>query len=300
MIKLSLFALPAIMLFTSTLGINNQNNNNNVNSNQPQQTVMASIGDYFIPHELTIVRNDGKEEKVKLYNGANILKKVNITRDNYTFGGLFIDEKLTKPITKMGTKDITAYVWWKEENKPANFEYTINENNAITITKYIGDDSINEINIPDYIGNKPVTLLKDNSLRECSHVNSIKIGNNVIEIQDDTFFLCDAVNIVTISDSVTYIAPFAFSYCTNLENIVIGNSELKIGESAFWRCEGIRKIFYKGNYEDWNNKVHVGSDNRYFDLAKRYYYSEVKKMEDQTFYWHYVNGLPMPWDENDL
>lgn len=125
-------------------------------------TYTATYEETYIDYQLTIIINDGSEVVESLHYNDNIVDKINITREGYTFGGLFTDEALTNEITTMPSSDITVYVWWKEETKPANFTYS-EDNNYITITKYVGNEA--NVVIPSYIANKEVTTIGEKHSR---------------------------------------------------------------------------------------------------------------------------------------
>ena len=91
------------------------------------------------------------------------------------------------------------------------FQYKVNNNGEITITKYIGTDT--NVNIPSKIDEKSVT-----SIGECAFEN------------------CESLTNITIPNSVTSIGNSAFSFCSNLINITISNSVTSIGNYEIGRA----------------------------------------------------------------
>jgi hypothetical protein len=93
----------------------------------------------------------------------------------------------------------------------AQFFYTTNADNTLTITGYTGPGG--DVAIPTNIAGFPVTSIG----------NAAFIDNpNLIS--------------VTIPDSVTSIGDYAFDGCANLSGLTIPSSVASIGDLAFWRC----------------------------------------------------------------
>ena len=94
------------------------------------------------------------------------------------------------------------------------YEYEVNDNGSITITKYNGNDT--KLTIPSKIDRKKVT--------------SIGMG---------AFEFCDSLNSVTVPSSVTNIESWAFALCSELTSVTIPDSVKTIGNNAFWGCKGL-------------------------------------------------------------
>ena len=99
----------------------------------------------------------------------------------------------------------------------AQFTFTTNANNTITITGYTGPGG--DVVIPDMTNGYAVTT----------------IGNSA-------FASCTSLVTITIPDSVTNIGAYAFSICTNLVSATIGNSVKSIGMYAFSRCYSLASV----------------------------------------------------------
>lgn len=147
----------------------------------------------------------------------------------------------------------------------SNFEYSVNNDNTVTITKYTGTNV--DIEIPKTIDGKKVTGIsgfnyqsvfnKDvksvtipNSVTQigsCAFYNlvnltSVNIPNSVKSIGDHAFQGCNALTSITIPNSVTLIDEWAFWGCYSLTRITIGNSVTSIGLCAFGDCSGLTSV----------------------------------------------------------
>ena len=121
-----------------------------------------------------------------------------ITRDGFTFGGWFMDDALTVPVTTI-TKELLAqgetlrlYAWWKEEAKPGAFIYEL-KGDVCLVTGYRTQTSPLPV-IPAYIAGRRVEV-------------DIKNPNAGITVSPQiTLTVNDATQLYA-----TYIPPYASS-----------------------------------------------------------------------------------------
>ncbi len=136
-------------------------------------------------------------------------------------------------------------------NPGLNFEYT-NSGAAVTITKYIGTDTV--VNIPSSIDNTPVVKIGNNAFTACTGLTSITIPSSVTSIGTYAFSSCTGLTSITIPSGVTSIENSVFYGCSGLTNITIPSGVSSIGDSAFAGCNGLTNItipstvMYIGNY----------------------------------------------------
>ena len=91
-----------------------------------------------------------------------------------------------------------------------NYEYSINDDNTVTITGYYG--SATELDILSTINGKKVTSIGDSAFSWCKSLTSITIPDSVTSIGEYAFSSCTSLTSITIPDSVTSIGDYAFSY----------------------------------------------------------------------------------------
>lgn len=76
-----------------------------------------------------------------------------------------------------------------------------------------------------------------NAFRECTDLTIVRLGNNVVKINDAAFYGDESLTLINF-DNVTYIGNFAFRDCTAF-NIDISDTKLTyIGDGAFYYTTG--------------------------------------------------------------
>ena len=69
-----------------------------------------------------------------------------------------------------------------------DFQYSVNDDNTITITKYTGSGG--KVTIPSKIGGKSVTSIGERAFSGCTGLTSIIIPDSVTSIGDYAFYNC--------------------------------------------------------------------------------------------------------------
>lgn len=177
---------------------------------------------------------------------------------------IMVKEYNTIEVVEKGQGYIDAE--YKEPAPASDFEYKINEeNNTVTITRYIGTDTV--VNIPETIEEKPVIELGSFSFSS-SNLQSVKIPNTVQTIGQTSFY-GNQLTYINIPKSVTKINVGAFnnnklneeqafiykrtstgeedkttivSYGGNQTNITIPETVTNIEVSAFYNCPNLIKV----------------------------------------------------------
>jgi hypothetical protein len=122
----------------------------------------------------------------------------------------------------------------------AQFNFTTNAHNTITITGYTGPGG--DVVIPDMTNGLSVTYVGNMAFYQRTNISSLTIGTNVSTIQSGAFVLCSGVTNVTIPNSVQFIGSGAFWLCTSLPSVAIGPNVHTIEPQAFSHCDSLTAI----------------------------------------------------------
>ena len=156
-----------------------------------------------------------------------------------------------------------------------DYNYTVNSNNTVTITKYKGRET--DVKIPQSISGKTVTEIGSSAFKNCTTLKTVYIPKSIRTINGNAFIGCNnlqsfktdskssyftAVNGVlfnknktslkiypngrsgkyTVPSSVTVIDKYAFSECNKLTYVYVPGSVKTIEFNAFAYCLGLKNI----------------------------------------------------------
>jgi hypothetical protein len=113
----------------------------------------------------------------------------------------------------------------------AQFTWTTNADNTITITGYTGSGG--DVTIPTNITGLTVSSIGSNAFSHCQSLTTVTIPDTVTNIGDAAFGFCFSLSSVTIGDGVTSVGDEAFVSSFSLTNVTIGNNVSTIGAYAF-------------------------------------------------------------------
>lgn len=116
---------------------------------------------------------------------------------------------------------LTLYAQWEKWTDSDNFEYT-EENDEIYIDKYSGSDSI--VCIPNFIKEKPVTKIKENSFNDCVDLEKIIFNENLSVIENMAFNNCRNLMIIELYSSLKKAFNTSFNECDNLKTCYINSN----------------------------------------------------------------------------
>ncbi len=102
------------------------------------------------------------------------------------------------------------------------YEYTLDEEENATITKYYGNAAT--VIIPETLDGYKVVGIHGSAFYKNTNLRSVTIPNSVTSIGSYAFYYCTNLSSVKLSNNIVNLDAFAFGYCTSLTSIFIPKS----------------------------------------------------------------------------
>ena len=159
--------------------------------------------------------------------------------------------------TSSATSDTPADSGKSKDAASDDYQFAVNSDNTVTITKYTGKGG--NVKIPAEIDGKKVTAIgntfkETGAFQDCTTLTSVIIPDGVTEIQDNAFQLCTSLKTVTIPASVTLLRNCAFDACSNLQSIYFEGDAPQTGNYVFY--PPLPTIYYHEGAAGWTNPWH--------------------------------------------
>lgn len=126
--------------------------------------------------------------------------------------------------------NIKASIETFEDENGIMWEYSIEENNKVKITRIIVNNEENELIVPSSIDGYEVKEVSNQNYEEPNNITSLIISEGIESIENLSL---EKLSYVSLPDTLKIIGGASFAGCKYLENINIPNNVEEIGESAF-------------------------------------------------------------------
>ncbi len=200
---------------------------------------------------------------IRVKDGESFTLPENPTRQDYNFGGWFLDTAFTIPFTTeyKPTKNITVYAKWTAVDSTSYFKRS-----GSTITEIVGSGlTAKTIVLPATIdgvkmtalgeglfrGNKNLTKIsfpKDSAyttigkecFKDCVNLVDVNVINSISTIDEGAFMGCTSLTGINLPTSLTAIAKNLFNGCTALKYANLQMVEVNsIGDGAYSGCKSL-------------------------------------------------------------
>ena len=122
----------------------------------------------------------------------------------------------------------------------AQFTYSTNMDNTLTITGYTGPPG--PVTLPSNINGLSVNGIAENAFKFNGDMTGVTIPSNITTIGDAAFWACSALGGVTLEEGFKSMGSDMFAYCVNLTNVMIPETVTSISDNAFFYCSGLQTI----------------------------------------------------------
>lgn len=110
---------------------------------------------------------------------------------------------------------------------------------STNVIRYIPKSNLKNVSI---IGGDTI---ENDAFKNCVTLESVTIGNSVLNINYRVFQGCIALKSIVIPDSVVNVGDECFSGCTALESVTVGTGVVNLGRDAFSECAAIAEVHIK-------------------------------------------------------
>ena len=101
---------------------------------------------------------------------------------------------------------------------------------------------IKTIEIGDNTSQEAATVLGGRAFYKCDNLNSVILGNNIVEIGRNAFDGCKSLQSIVIPNSVKTIGSHAFVGCESLESVQLSENLKSIEWASFSSCYSLKSI----------------------------------------------------------
>ena len=112
---------------------------------------------------------------------------------------------------------------------------------------------------------------------------------------------CESLKELYFPAGVEELGVAFLTDCCALERVLIPASVKEIDGNPFLGCNSLTHVFFEGSsFDDFAKKLTFVDDELRAQLEEIpfYFYSEEKPTEPGN-YWHYVDGIPTPWETEE-
>lgn len=190
-----------------------------------------------IPNNINILNN-------RIFYNCNRLVSIELNENiekigDYAFSDCVALENILLPnsLIEIGESAFNNCASFITISIPSNVEY-------IGDRAFINCSNLKNVNIGSIIEpvNELSTVIGNSTFSKCENIETVILGDAVIEIGEATFFGCKSLSILSLSKSLVSIGKLAFSQCINLTQLDIPNSVEVIGESSFASCTSLTNV----------------------------------------------------------
>ncbi len=126
---------------------------------------------------------------------------------------------------------------------------------------FYGCSGIKTIEIGDSTSQEATTVLGGRTFYMCNNVDSVALGNNIVEIGREAFYKCKGIRSIVIPNSVKTMGSHVFLGCENLESVQLSENLKSIEWSSFNGCTSLKEIVIPDGVEHLGDDAFYGCTN---------------------------------------
>ena len=137
------------------------------------------------------------------------------------------------PVSPLADTSITVHA-----EEYGDYEYEVNEDNTVTITRYNGEEK--NVTIPSKIDGKQVTVIGRFAFENSRQfLQSVVIPSGVVRINERAFQWCEKLQTVTLPEGLKVLEDAVFEYCYMLKEIKLPST---LEEAGYYQFQHDRNL----------------------------------------------------------
>lgn len=209
----------------------------------------CSLNSIEIPSSITKICQEafynGKATSVKI---KDLAAWCNINFESYfktnplsTASHLFLnDEEIHDLVIPDGVKTITSHAFYYFSGLTSvKIPSSVTSIGTECFAYCLG---IKTIEIGDNTSQEAATVLGGRAFYKCDNLNSVILGNNIVEIGRNAFDGCKRLQSIVIPNSVKTMGSHAFLGCESLESVQLSENLKSIEWASFSSCDSLKSI----------------------------------------------------------
>ena len=215
-----------------------------------------SLNSIEIPSSITKICQEafynGKATSVKI---KDLAAWCNINFESYfktnplsTASHLFLnDEEIHDLVIPDGVKTITSHAFYYFSGLTSvKIPSSVTSIGTECFAYCLG---IKAIEIGDNASQEAATVLGMRAFYKCDNLNSVILGNNIVEIGRNAFDGCKSLQSIVIPNSVKTMGSHAFLGCESLESVQLSENLKRIEWASFGSCYNLKSIIIPDGVE---------------------------------------------------
>lgn len=137
------------------------------------------------------------------------------------------------------------------------------------------------------------------AFQNCTSLCALSLPEGFETFNTHAFKGCTSLSTLTLPSTVNTFGADVFRGCTGLRTLVFLPKTIFVPNGVFRDCTALQAVYFGGTEAEWAGVEIYPYNNTALESATRYYFSEQKPTENHGSFWHYKNGTPTVWSEND-
>lgn len=143
-------------------------------------------------------------------------------------------------VRQSDVKNVSVINCWKHDDVKKDFEYVVNADGDIEITKYIGSGE--NVSVPASIDGKKVVAIRDSAFTNNQTIKSVVIPDTVKKLGNNVFSQCLHLQRAILATGVTTLGDSVFYQCVNLNSVSLPNTITTMGKDVFRQCSSLTSV----------------------------------------------------------